>query len=176
MGGPKITHLHRSLTEHSRLPWSVRVEEGLQGILRTKQVTEMDKHLPNSLLTHASSQAGGLSFFLLAPLSTYLLAYIYSSFPFFPGSGPTPTFKSLCSNAIPLSWLSQTIRRSSKKGCTEDSLLGQFCACMLSHVWLFVAHQAPLSMDSPGKNTGVGCHFLLHRIFPTQGSSLHLLH
>ena len=23
------------------------------------------------------------------------------------------------------------------------------------------AHQAPLSLDSPGKNTGLGCHFLL---------------
>jgi len=23
------------------------------------------------------------------------------------------------------------------------------------------AHQAPPSLDSPGKNTGVGCHFLL---------------
>ena len=36
----------------------------------------------------------------------------------------------------------------------------------LSRVRLFVtlwtiAHQAPQSMDSPGKNTGVGCHFLL---------------
>ena len=30
--------------------------------------------------------------------------------------------------------------------------------------------------DSPGKNTGVGCHFLLQRIFPIQGSNLHLLH
>ena len=29
---------------------------------------------------------------------------------------------------------------------------------------------------SPGKNTGVGCHFLLHRIFPTQGSNPRLLH
>ena len=28
---------------------------------------------------------------------------------------------------------------------------------------------------SPGKNTGVGCHFLLQRIFLTQGSNLHLL-
>ena len=27
--------------------------------------------------------------------------------------------------------------------------------------------------DSPGKNTGVGCHFLLQGIFPTQGSILH---
>ena len=29
--------------------------------------------------------------------------------------------------------------------------------------------------DSPGKNTGGGCHFLLRRIFPTQGSNPHLL-
>ena len=28
----------------------------------------------------------------------------------------------------------------------------------------------------PGKNTGVGCHFLLQRSFPTQGSNLCLLH
>ena len=30
--------------------------------------------------------------------------------------------------------------------------------------------------DCPGKNTGVGCHFLLQRIFLTQGSNLHLPH
>ena len=29
--------------------------------------------------------------------------------------------------------------------------------------------------DFPGKNTGIGCHFLLQGIFPTQGSNLHLL-
>ena len=27
-----------------------------------------------------------------------------------------------------------------------------------------------------GKSNGVGCHFLLQRIFPTQGWKLHLLH
>ena len=69
---------------------------------------------------------------------------------------------------------------------------------MLSRVWLFVtpwtiAHQAPLSMEfsrqeywssimcmeKKKKNTGVGCHFLLQGIFPTQGLNpglLHLLH
>ena len=36
--------------------------------------------------------------------------------------------------------------------------------------------QAPLSMGSPGKNTGVSCLDLLQGIFPTQGSDLHLLH
>ena len=30
--------------------------------------------------------------------------------------------------------------------------------------------------DSPGKNTGVGCHCLLQGIFPTRGSNLGLLH
>ena len=30
--------------------------------------------------------------------------------------------------------------------------------------------------DFPGKNTGVGCHFLLHGIFRTQGSNPHPLH
>ena len=29
--------------------------------------------------------------------------------------------------------------------------------------------------DSPGKNTGVGCHFLFQGIFPTQESNQHLL-
>ena len=29
-------------------------------------------------------------------------------------------------------------------------------------------------MDFPGKNTGVGCHFLLQRIFPTQRLNLGL--
>ena len=34
------------------------------------------------------------------------------------------------------------------------------------------AHQAPLSRDSPGKSTGMGCHALLRGIFTTQGLNL----
>ena len=37
-------------------------------------------------------------------------------------------------------------------------------ACRLHCLW-----------DVPGKNTGVGCHFFLQAIFPTQGSNLCLL-
>ena len=37
-----------------------------------------------------------------------------------------------------------------------------------------VACQAP--WDSPGKNSGMGCHSLLQGIFPTQGSNQGLLH
>ena len=33
------------------------------------------------------------------------------------------------------------------------------------------AHQVPLSMGFPGKNTGVGSHSLLQGIFPMQGSN-----
>ena len=55
------------------------------------------------------------------------------------------------------------------------------CVCVLSHVQLFatlwtVALQAPLSWDSPSKNTGVDSHSLLQGIFPTQESNLCLLH
>ena len=40
-----------------------------------------------------------------------------------------------------------------------------------------IACQAPLFMRFfPGKNIGVGCHFLLQGILPTQGSNLYLLH
>ena len=34
--------------------------------------------------------------------------------------------------------------------------------------WI-VAHQAPLSMNFPAKNTGVDCHFLLQRGLPDPG-------
>ena len=32
------------------------------------------------------------------------------------------------------------------------------------------------AQDFPGKNTGMGCHFLLQGMFPIQGSNLCLLH
>ena len=39
-----------------------------------------------------------------------------------------------------------------------------------------LAYQTPLSADPPGKNSGVGCLFLLHGIFLTQGSNPSLWH
>ena len=39
-----------------------------------------------------------------------------------------------------------------------------------------VVRQAPLSIDFPDKNTGVGCHFLLQRLFLIQRLNLPLLH
>ena len=40
---------------------------------------------------------------------------------------------------------------------------------------LSVVLAPPSPWDSPGKNTGVGCNFLLWGIFLTQGLNLHLL-
>ena len=58
------------------------------------------------------------------------------------------------------------------------------CVCahyLFSHIWLFatpwnVACQALCPWNSPGKNTRVGCHFLLQGVFLTQGSNLGLPH
>ena len=54
-------------------------------------------------------------------------------------------------------------------------------SCLSLHVQFLVtlwtvACQVPLSLNSPGKNTGVGSHSLLQRIFLTQGLNLGLLH
>ena len=55
------------------------------------------------------------------------------------------------------------------------------CRLALGRVRLFVApwtvaHQAPLSMRCPGRDTGVRCRLLLQGSFLTHGSSPHLPH
>ena len=58
------------------------------------------------------------------------------------------------------------------------------CPCMLSRSVMSDSIQShglqPTKLlcpwDFPGKNTGVGCHFLLQGIFPIQWSNLGLLH
>ena len=49
---------------------------------------------------------------------------------------------------------------------------------MSDSLWLHGLQPAMLlcPQNFPGKNTGVGCHFLLQGIFTTQGSNLHLFH
>ena len=41
------------------------------------------------------------------------------------------------------------------------------CSVPCDSLWAHVAHQDPLSMGFSHKNSGVGCYFLLQRIFPT---------
>ena len=62
-------------------------------------------------------------------------------------------------------------------GCVRTCVPAQ----SFSHVQLFANPMdcsppgSSVHGNFPGKNTGVGCHFLLQRIFPTQGSNLSLL-
>ena len=57
----------------------------------------------------------------------------------------------------------------------------RMCAQSLSPVWFFeppwtVTHQAPLSMDSPGKNTLVGCHVLQEILYHCRWIPYNLIH
>ena len=66
----------------------------------------------------------------------------------------------------------------SSLGCSSHPQIF-FVVQSLNHVRFFatpwtIAHQFPL--DFPGKNTGVGCHFLLQGIFLTQKLNSCLLH
>ena len=66
------------------------------------------------------------------------------------------------------------------KLCFEYSMahlrkrLSRACLCHLVAMSFSVLLFCP--WDSPGKNTGVGCHFLLHGIFMTQGWNPGLQH
>ena len=55
-------------------------------------------------------------------------------------------------------------------------LCARACSVVSNSLWLCGLEPARLlcPWDSPGKNTGVGCHFLLQGIFPTQGSNPYL--
>ena len=72
---------------------------------------------------------------------------------------------------------------ATKQYYTNSVLLDTICVCYsLSHFQLFVTQwtvQPPrffCSWDFPGKDTCVGCHFLLQGIFPTQKSNPCLQH
>ena len=74
---------------------------------------------------------------------------------------------------ILFSWIQKILRKS------QTHTHRHSCACMISCVWLLWRHRLqPVRLyflwKFPGKDTGVGCHFLLQRIFPTQGSNLRL--
>ena len=65
-------------------------------------------------------------------------------------------------------------------GCRFSSV--PHCCCLVTQWCLTLCDPMDCSPpgssvhgDSPGRNTGMGCHFLLQGIFPTQGLNLYLL-
>ena len=70
-------------------------------------------------------------------------------------------------------------KTGSECSCISCSL----CLCLVAQSYLTLCYPMDYSLpdpsvlgDSPGKNTGVGCHALLQGIFSTQGSNPGLLH
>ena len=81
---------------------------------------------------------------------------------------------------IPLKFFNLNIKKCLKKWKCLCSI-GLLLLLLLSPVQLSaapwtVAARFLCPWDFPGKNTGVGCHFLLQGVFPTQGLNLRLLH
>ena len=80
-----------------------------------------------------------------------------------------------------LSDLAQPSPSASKTGVLADEGKGQRVFLLLSYVWLFCdpmdgrLTRILCPWDFPGKNTGMGCLFLLQGFFPTQGSNSGLL-
>ena len=73
----------------------------------------------------------------------------------------------------------------------EDSATVSSVVCPMLYFWSYLVSESCLTLLQPhglypasllcpwnfsGQNTGVGCHFLLQRIFSTQGSNPGLLH
>ena len=115
-----------------------------------------------TFLTLFQSLHSDLSFFFFFPLSFCLLRILQSF---------TGGCKLGCDSESP----AEGVFRGLLFGIYTWYVVLTCCSCVQLFVtpWT-VAHQASLSWDSPGKNTGVGCYALLQGIFLTQGSNLHL--
>ena len=92
--------------------------------------------------------------------------YLYSSLPVFPWPCPKKI-------------RSHQSHRLLEKG-SSPTPKPQVCVCVLNRVpsWRsdgLWPSRLLCPWDFPGKNTGVGCHFFLQRIFQTQGLNVHLL-
>ena len=65
--------------------------------------------------------------------------------------------------------LSVTVHLSHARTCALLGPQSRMWAPLIFAPWM-VSRQAPLSLEFPGKNIGMGCHFLFQGIFLTQGS------
>ena len=63
----------------------------------------------------------------------------------------------------------------SERPCVVLCLVAQLCPTLCDPINCSPPGSS-VHGNSPGKNTGVGCHALLQGIFPTQGSNVGLLH
>ena len=95
---------------------------------------------------------------------------------------PTPVFLAGKSREPGGLYSPQGCKESDTTEATQHVGLLAVCVCaqsVISDSWRSYGLQPSRFLcpwDFPGKNTGVGCHFLLQGIFLTQGLNQHLLH
>ena len=101
-------------------------------------------------------------------------------------SPPHPGIENVAS--IPATWHPSHLRSKSANWLTADihrhphqlswSEVKWSCSVVSNSLWPHELGPTRIlcPWDFPGKNTGVGFHFLLHGIFPTQGSNLSFPH
>ena len=112
-----------------------------------------------------------------APLSLGFSRQEYwGGFPCTPsGNLPDPGIKPMSLMSLALVYRFFTTSTTGKlRTMSVCVLVTQLCPTLWDP-WT-VAHQAPLSMGFSGKNTGLGCHFLLQGIFSIKESNLDLLY
>ena len=85
--------------------------------------------------------------------------------PFHPSIYPTNTIIQPCVTIINLSFIHQSVSQFSRSVVSDSLRTHELSPTGLLRPW-----------DFSGKNTGVGCHFLLQGNFQTQGSNPGLLH
>ena len=94
-------------------------------------------------------------------------------------TGPSPQGQPLLAHTLTLT---HTFLQTHTHPHTTVCVCVCVCVCVFSCSVIFSSLQPHepsrlhCPQDSPGKNAGVNCHFLLQRIFGTQGSNSHLLH
>ena len=97
----------------------------------------------------------------------------HQGYPLWKTAQPRRSTKSkMCLSCVRLEALVRLMSLSLLDTC---AIIVELCSLSRVAIPWTIARQAHLPWDSPGKNTGVGCHALLQGIFPTQGSNLSLL-
>ena len=129
---------------------------------------------PKSQIINVAVSSYPLNQFLLSPGAAWVINYAYKGgWYLMHKRGPSSTFPFL-----PLiTWLQTADLFLKTDNATDAQTAGCVCLCGLIHSVVSDSLQPfglqPARLLSPwdflGKNTGVGCHFLLQGIFLTQG-------
>ena len=141
-----------------------------KGLGRTRKAKKSPG--PSFLLHSCLSRGDLLNFFYLS-LLWFVFVVVYSSIPnvsVTSGGGKAQRTQKHLFDEMMFGWMVET---SANEEAERKQIRSVVTNSLRPHALQPIRLLYP--WDSPGKKTGVGCHFLFQRIFPTQGSNMHLL-